>query len=120
MLRNALAILIKTINFFVTEYNMIKDQPGDSYFVRAMFSRCLPTYHGHDGSPQLAFKKDDILYIDNTMYNGVPGNWSAWIVDVEGKRGQWGIIPSKYKVDEELLMKRQVPELSLLYKTSIL
>ena len=59
-----------------------------------------------DGSPQLGFKKDDILYVDNTMYNGVPGNWSAWVVDVEGKRGQWGIIPSKYKVDEELLMKR--------------
>ena len=96
-----------------SEYNAIKDQPGDSYFVRAMFSRTLPpqggshhNHHGVDGSPQLGFKKDDILYVDNTMYNGVPGNWSAWVVDVEGKRGQWGIIPSKYKVDEELLMKR--------------
>ena len=42
--------------------------------------------------------KDDILYVDNTMYNGVPGHWSAWIVDSDGNRGQWGIIPSKYKV----------------------
>lgn len=57
---------------------------------------------------QLAFRKDDILFIDNTMYNGVPGNWSAWIVDVDGKRTQWGIIPSKYKVEEELLMKRSL------------
>ena len=32
------------------------------------------------------------------MYNGVPGHWSAWIVDSDGNRGQWGIIPSKYKV----------------------
>ena len=42
--------------------------------------------------------RDDVLYIDNTMYNGVPGHWSAWIVDQEGKTTQWGIIPSKYKV----------------------
>ena len=32
------------------------------------------------------------------MYNGVPGHWSAWIVNSDGNRGQWGIIPSKYKV----------------------
>ena len=75
-------------------YNMIKDQPGDSYFVRAMFSR-LPDY---SDPQQLAFNKDDILYVDNTMYNGIPGHWSAWIVDTDGNRGQWGIIPSKYKV----------------------
>ena len=44
------------------------------------------------------FLQDDILYVDNTMYNGVPGHWSAWIVNSDGNRGQWGIIPSKYKV----------------------
>ena len=49
-------------------------------------------------SPRVSFAKDDILYIDNTMYNGVPGNWSAWFVNQEGKTTQWGIIPSKYKV----------------------
>ena len=49
-------------------------------------------------SSQLTFEKDDILYIDNTMYNGVPGHWSAWLVDNEGNRTRWGIIPSKYKV----------------------
>ena len=45
-----------------------------------------------------SYYQDDILYVDNTMYNGVPGHWSAWIVDSDGHRGQWGIIPSKYKV----------------------
>ena len=83
-------------------YNAIKDQPGDSYFVKALFDR-LP-----DSSDPLLlrFKKDDILYVDNTMYNGVPGQWSAWLVDQDGQKGTWGIIPSKYKVEEELLLKR--------------
>ena len=37
------------------------------------------------------------------MYNGVPGHWSAWIVDSDGNRGQWGIIPSKYKVCHKIV-----------------
>ena len=37
------------------------------------------------------------------MYNGVPGHWSAWIVDSDGNRGQWGIIPSKYKVWQNIV-----------------
>ena len=85
-----------------TEYDEIKDKPGDSYYVRAMFDR-LPDPQG--GPHQLAFRKDDILFIDNTMYNGVPGHWSAWLVDLDGQTGEWGIVPSKYKVDEELLKR---------------
>ena len=90
------------VQFNPERYNAIKDQPGDSYFVKALFDR-LP-----DSSDPLLlrFKKDDILYVDNTMYNGVPGQWSAWLVDQEGQKGTWGIIPSKYKVEEELLLKR--------------
>ena len=57
------------------------------------------------GPHQLTFRKDDILFIDNTMYNGTPGHWSAWLVDVDGQRGEWGVVPSKYKVDEELLKR---------------
>ncbi|TRY80421.1 hypothetical protein TCAL_04803 [Tigriopus californicus] len=62
------------------KYNLVKDQPGDSYYVRAMFDRIVDI---NTDPSQLAFRKDDILFIDNTMYNGVPGNWSAWIVDVD-------------------------------------
>lgn len=80
---------------FFPEYDEIKDRPGDSYYVRAMFDR-LPEYTSD--RTQLNFIKDDILYVDNTMYNGVPGHWSAWVVDQNGQRTQWGIIPSKYKV----------------------
>lgn len=84
------------------KYELIKDQPGDSYYVRAMFDR-LPDPQA--GPHQLSFRKDDILFVDNTMYNGVPGHWSAWLVDLDGQRGEWGIVPSKYKVDEELLKR---------------
>jgi len=95
------------IQYNMEKYNAIKDQPGDSYYVKAMFDR-LP-----DSTDPLLlrFAKDDILYVDNTMYNGVPGHWSAWIVDQEGQKGHWGIIPSKYKVEEELLLKRGHGEL---------
>lgn len=48
--------------------------------------------------PQLSFTKDDVLYVDNTMFNGVPGQWRAWRLDNEGHRQQCGVIPSKYKV----------------------
>lgn len=88
-------------------YNAIKDQPGDSYFVKAMFDRIPDS----NDPLLLRFKKDDILYVDNTMYNGVPGHWSAWLVDQDGQKGTWGIIPSKYKVEEELLLKRSHGEI---------
>ena len=106
-------VTLLIIPFNLTEYEIIKDQPGDSYYVRAMFDR-LSDPQG--GPHQLSFRKDDILFIDNTMYNGVPGHWSAWLVDLDGQRGEWGIVPSKYKVDEELL-KRSIdsdPDLGLM------
>ena len=95
---DTVAILVQ---FNPDKYEAIKDQPGDSYYVRAMFDRVSDS-----GDPLLLrFKKDDILYVDNTMYNGVPGQWSAWLVDQDGQKGTWGVIPSKYKVEEELLLK---------------
>lgn len=74
-------------------YNEVKDKPGDSFYVKAMFDRV-----GEVGdSLQLRFNKDDILYVDNTMFNGTPGHWRAWIVDQSGRRQTCGIIPSKFK-----------------------
>ena len=90
-----ISLYTKQFFFSFTEYEVIKDQPGDSYYVRAMFDR-LPDPNA--GPHQLTFRKDDILFIDNTMYNGTPGHWSAWLVDVDGQRGEWGVVPSKYKV----------------------
>ncbi|CAM1293248.1 DLG5 (predicted) [Pycnogonum litorale] len=45
------------------------------------------------------------------MFNGVPGLWRAWLVDKEGHKLQCGLIPSKYKAEEELLMKRSMGDL---------
>ena len=56
------------------------------------------------GAHQLTFRKEEILFIDNTMYNGTPGHWSAWLVDVDGQRGEWGVVPSKYKVCKQPIM----------------
>lgn len=82
---------------YLIEYNEIKDKPGDSFFIRALFDRTIDLSDAVSNSSQLQFQKDDILYVDNTMYNGVPGNWRAWLVDHNGYKQQVGIIPSKYK-----------------------
>jgi len=90
----------------IDRYNDIKDKPGDSFYIRALFDR------EETGDPlQLRFRKDDVLYVDNTMFNGVPGHWRAWLVDEDGNRQQCGIIPSKYKVEEELLLRRSLGDL---------
>ena len=81
-------------------YTQVKDQPGDSYFIRAMFDRL------DSAPPGLLFRKEDILWVDNTMYQGVPGQWSAWLLDTEGRPTSWGVIPSKYKVEEGQMLKR--------------
>jgi len=83
--------------FISIEYNEIKDKPGDSFFIRALFDRTIELSDAGSNSSQLQFHKDDVLYVDNTMYNGVPGNWRAWLVDHNGYKQQVGIIPSKYK-----------------------
>ncbi|XP_076289647.1 MAGUK family member discs large 5 isoform X4 [Lasioglossum baleicum] len=88
-------------------YNEVKDKPGDSFYVKAMFDRV-----GEVGdSLQLRFNKDDILYVDNTMFNGTPGHWRAWLVDQTGRRQTCGIIPSKFKVEEDLLLRRSLGDL---------
>ncbi|XP_046819893.1 disks large homolog 5-like isoform X5 [Vespa crabro] len=88
-------------------YNEVKDKPGDSFYIKAMFDRV-----GEVGdSLQLHFNKDDILYVDNTMFNGTPGHWRAWLVDQTGRRQTCGIIPSKFKVEEELLLRRSLGDI---------
>ncbi|XP_074038201.1 MAGUK family member discs large 5 isoform X1 [Leptinotarsa decemlineata] len=90
-------------HYRIDKYNEIKDKPGDSLYVRCGFDRS-----GNDMTepPQLSFSKDDVLYVDNTMFSGSPGQWRAWKLDGEGHRQQCGVIPSKYKVEEELLLRR--------------
>ncbi|GLV34490.1 Discs large 5 [Carabus blaptoides fortunei] len=95
-------------HYKLDRYNEIKDKPGDSLYVRCGFDRSGSEL---TDSLQLCFNKDDVLYVDNTMFNGVPGHWRAWRLDGEGHRHQCGIIPSKYKVEEELLLRRSLGDL---------
>lgn len=93
--------------YCIDRYNEIKDKPGDSFYIRALFDRV-----GDVGDTlQLRFRKDDILFVDNTMFNGVPGSWRAWLLDDDGIRNQCGIIPSKFKVEEEMVVRRSLGDL---------
>jgi len=83
--------------FIIIEYNEIKDKPGDSFYIQALFDRKIELSEAGSNSFQLPFRKYDVLYVDNTLYNGVQGNWRAWLVDHNGYKQQVGIIPSKYK-----------------------
>lgn len=51
-------------------YSQIVELPGDSFYVRAQFDKQL---NGNYDQMELSFHRDDVLYIDNTMFNGVPG-----------------------------------------------
>lgn len=75
---------------FAIEFNAIKDKPGDSFYIRVGFDRT------EAGDGELTFKKDEVLYVDNTMCRG-PGQWRAWKLDEHGHRIQVGVIPSQLK-----------------------
>lgn len=52
---------------------------------------------GELGESELRFAKDDVLYVDNTMFTGTPGLWRAWTLDEYGHRISCGLIPSQSK-----------------------
>lgn len=54
------------------EFNQIKDKPGDSFYIRVGFDR-----NSELSESELSFSKDDVLYVDNTMFRGVSGKFSA-------------------------------------------
>lgn len=86
---------MKLILFLVlcqTEFNQIKDEAGDSLYIRAGFDR---TGDLNDG--ELRFVKDDVLYVDTTIFRGKFGQWRAWKLDEYGHRLNCGIIPSQLK-----------------------
>ncbi|XP_043192461.1 disks large homolog 5-like [Amphibalanus amphitrite] len=80
-------------------YLQVRDQPGDSFYVRAQFD-----YQPEAGNgTELKFHRDNILLVVNTMFNGQPGLWQAWLLDTSnGRKLHCGIIPSKFSVDNQL------------------
>lgn len=86
------AIVPLQSKIFSAEFNQIKDKPGDSFYVRVGFDR-----NAESNESELSYHKDDVLYVDNTMFRGVSGQWRAWKLDEYGYRVQCGIIPSQMK-----------------------
>lgn len=77
--------------FFVLEFDQIKDLAGgDSFYIRVGFDRT-----GEVVDPELRFSKDEVLYVDNTIFG--QGKWRAWKLDEFGCRVKCGIIPSQLK-----------------------
>ncbi|CAH0725462.1 unnamed protein product, partial [Brenthis ino] len=87
------------------QYHEIKDKPGDAFYIRAGFDRCAKIASiGMDTIDEFSlwFRKDEVLFVDNTLFNGAPGLWRAWQLDCKGVKRHWGTIPSKFKVEEIL------------------
>lgn len=72
----------------------VNQQPPDPVpFItrsRALYDRLAEVEH------ELSFKKDDILYVDDTLPQGTFGSWMAWQLDENAQKIQRGQIPSKY------------------------
>lgn len=98
---NEIARFTDTVTLLVQnnlqKLNQIQDNAGDSFYIRAGFDRT-----GELGEGELRFVKDEVLYVDNTIFRGVFGQWRAWKLDAYGHRKECGIIPSQSKVEEEL------------------
>lgn len=80
------------VQFNIQKFNQIKDKPGDSFYIKVGFDRNIES-----NDSELAFTKDEVLYVDNTMFQGVAGQWRAWKLDEYGYRLHCGIIPSQMK-----------------------
>lgn len=65
-------------------------EPVYVFLSRALYDR-LP-----EVEQDLSFKKDDILYVDDTLPQGNFGCWMAWQLDENGQKLERGQIPSKY------------------------
>ncbi|XP_062330891.1 disks large homolog 5-like isoform X4 [Osmerus eperlanus] len=87
------------------ELTMLKDSPGDGFFMRALYERVA------EGETELSFKKDDILYIEDTLPRGNFGYWMAWQLDESARKLERGQIPSKYMIDQEFYRRHSMPDM---------
>ncbi|XP_026207008.1 disks large homolog 5-like isoform X2 [Anabas testudineus] len=94
MLKPAETITFKVQNC-VDDLAAIKESHGDGFFIRALYDRVAEV------EQELSFKKDDILYVEDTLPNGCFGYWVAWQLDENAQRLMTGQIPSKYMMDQE-------------------
>lgn len=67
------------------------------FLTRALYDRV------GEAEGDLSFKKDDILYVDESLPKGSFGTWMAWQLDENAQQIQRGQIPSKYMWVENVM-----------------
>uniref|UniRef100_A0A3B3XTS1 Discs, large homolog 5a (Drosophila) n=1 Tax=Poecilia mexicana TaxID=48701 RepID=A0A3B3XTS1_9TELE len=87
------------------DFNAVKDAPGDGFYIRSLYDRV------GEAEGDLSFKKDDILYVDESLPKGSFGTWMAWQLDENAQKIQRGQIPSKYMMDQEFYRRHSVTEM---------
>uniref|UniRef100_A0A8C3A1Q6 Discs, large homolog 5a (Drosophila) n=1 Tax=Cyclopterus lumpus TaxID=8103 RepID=A0A8C3A1Q6_CYCLU len=87
------------------DFSTLKDVPGDGFYIRALYDRV------GEAERDLSFKKDDILYVDESLPKGSFGTWIAWQLDENAQQIQRGQIPSKYMMDQEFYRRHSVTEM---------
>ncbi|XP_069096910.1 disks large homolog 5 isoform X4 [Pleurodeles waltl] len=103
MLKPGQNICVK-VQYMIDEFNRIKGLPGDGFYIRALYDRQAEV------EPDLSFKKDDILYVDDTLPQGNFGTWMAWQLDENAQKLERGQIPSKYMIDQEFYRRHSMSE----------
>ncbi|XP_058882360.1 disks large homolog 5-like isoform X1 [Acipenser ruthenus] len=104
MMKPAESITMK-VKYRIDEFMRIKDTPGDGFFIRALYDRVAEV------EQDLGFKKDDILYVDDTLPKGNFGFWMAWQLDENAQKLERGQVPSKYMMDQELYRRHSMSEM---------
>ncbi|XP_041866220.1 disks large homolog 5a isoform X3 [Melanotaenia boesemani] len=104
MLKPAETVTLK-VQHRPDDFIMVKDVPGDGFYIRALYDRV------GEAEGDLSFKKDDILYVDESLPKGSFGTWMAWQLDENAQQIQRGQIPSKYMMDQEFYRRHSVTEM---------
>uniref|UniRef100_A0A3Q3L2N9 Discs, large homolog 5a (Drosophila) n=1 Tax=Labrus bergylta TaxID=56723 RepID=A0A3Q3L2N9_9LABR len=104
MLKPAETVTIK-VQHRPDDFSALKDVPGDGFYIRALYDRV------GEAEGDLSFKKDDILYVDESLPKGSFGTWMAWQLDENAQQIQRGQIPSKYMMDQEFYRRHSVTDM---------
>ncbi|MGH0118182.1 UNVERIFIED_CONTAM: hypothetical protein FKN15_045329 [Acipenser sinensis] len=84
---------------------MLKPAESITMKVKALYDRVA------EMEQDLSFKKDDILYVDDTLPKGNFGFWMAWQLDENAQKLERGQVPSKYMMDQELCRRHSMSEM---------
>ncbi|KAJ8318863.1 hypothetical protein KUTeg_003954 [Tegillarca granosa] len=85
-------------------YTQISKRPGDAFYIRAHFDR------QSENEGDLGFRRNDILFVEDTMYEGKAGHWYACLVDDDGHKLKSGTIPSRDRLEDDITLKRSHSE----------